>query len=84
MIVLDEPEVHLHPNWQLKYAEIITLLVKNNINCNRTRKYKVQHYSRNRDGRRGNETSMPRAWTLCSSYIHITTAEDIVIKWTIQ
>jgi predicted ATPase len=30
--VLDEPEVHLHPNWQLKYAEIITLLVKNNIN----------------------------------------------------
>jgi predicted ATPase len=32
LIVLDEPEVHLHPNWQLKYAEIITLLVKNNIN----------------------------------------------------
>jgi hypothetical protein len=31
LIVLDEPEVHLHPNWQLKYAEIITLLVKNNI-----------------------------------------------------
>ncbi|VVM17606.1 hypothetical protein BSPWISOXPB_2973, partial [uncultured Gammaproteobacteria bacterium] len=30
--MLDEPEVHLHPNWQLKYAEIITLLVKNNIN----------------------------------------------------
>jgi ABC-type cobalamin/Fe3+-siderophores transport system ATPase subunit len=28
LIVLDEPEVHLHPNWQLKYAEIITLLVK--------------------------------------------------------
>jgi predicted ATPase len=33
-LVLDEPEVHLHPNWQLKYAEIITLLVKNNINNN--------------------------------------------------
>jgi predicted ATPase len=32
VILLDEPEVHLHPNWQLKYAEIITLLVKNNIN----------------------------------------------------
>jgi predicted ATPase len=32
LIVLDEPEVHLHPNWQLKYAEIITLLVKNNFN----------------------------------------------------
>ena len=32
LIVLDEPEVHLHPNWQLKYAEIIVLLVKNDIN----------------------------------------------------
>ncbi len=32
LIVLDEPEVHLHPNWQLKYAEIITLLVKNDFN----------------------------------------------------
>ncbi len=32
LIVLDEPEVHLHPNWQLKYAEIIALLVKNDIN----------------------------------------------------
>lgn len=32
LLVLDEPEVHLHPNWQLKYAEIITLLVKNNFN----------------------------------------------------
>jgi predicted ATPase len=27
LIVLDEPEVHLHPNWQLKYAEIIKKLV---------------------------------------------------------
>ncbi|KAF3978185.1 MAG: ATP-binding protein [Methylococcales symbiont of Iophon sp. n. MRB-2018] len=32
LIVLDEPEVHLHPNWQLKYAEIITLLVKKDFN----------------------------------------------------
>ena len=32
LIILDEPEVHLHPNWQLKYAEIITLLVENNFN----------------------------------------------------
>ncbi|ORU93726.1 MAG: hypothetical protein A6F72_07565 [Cycloclasticus sp. symbiont of Poecilosclerida sp. N] len=32
LIVLDEPEVHLHPNWQLKYAEIITLLVKEGFN----------------------------------------------------
>lgn len=32
LIVLDEPEVHLHPNWQLKYAEIIALLVKNDFN----------------------------------------------------
>ena len=32
LVVLDEPEVHLHPNWQLKYAEIIVLLVENNIN----------------------------------------------------
>ena len=27
-IVLDEPEVHLHPEWQLIYAEIIVLLQK--------------------------------------------------------
>ena len=31
LIIIDEPEVHLHPEWQLKYAEIIALLVKNNI-----------------------------------------------------
>lgn len=28
VLVLDEPEVHLHPEWQLKYAEIIVLLQK--------------------------------------------------------
>jgi hypothetical protein len=28
VLVLDEPEVHLHPEWQLKFAEIIVLLQK--------------------------------------------------------
>lgn len=28
MLILDEPEIHLHPEWQLKYAEIIVLLQK--------------------------------------------------------
>ena len=28
IIVLDEPEVHLHPEWQIKFAEIIVLLQK--------------------------------------------------------
>lgn len=28
LIILDEPEVHLHPKWQLKYAEILVLLQK--------------------------------------------------------
>ena len=28
MLILDEPEVHLHPDWQLKYAELIVLLAK--------------------------------------------------------
>ncbi len=32
LLILDEPEVHLHPKWQLKYAEIIVKLVENNIN----------------------------------------------------
>ena len=27
-LILDEPEVHLHPEWQLKFAEIIVLLQK--------------------------------------------------------
>lgn len=31
LLVLDEPEVHLHPQWQLKYAKIIIELVKNGI-----------------------------------------------------
>lgn len=28
ILILDEPEIHLHPEWQLKYAEIIVLLQK--------------------------------------------------------
>lgn len=32
LLILDEPEVHLHPKWQLKYAELIIELVKNDIN----------------------------------------------------
>ena len=28
-IILDEPEVHLHPEWQLVFAELIVLLQKN-------------------------------------------------------
>lgn len=31
ILILDEPENHLHPKWQLKYAQIIAILVKNNI-----------------------------------------------------
>lgn len=27
-LILDEPEVHLHPEWQLKFAEIIVMLQK--------------------------------------------------------
>lgn len=28
VLVLDEPEIHLHPEWQIKYAEIIVMLQK--------------------------------------------------------
>ena len=28
IMILDEPEVHLHPEWQIKFAEIIVLLQK--------------------------------------------------------
>ncbi len=31
LLILDEPEVHLHPKWQLKYAQIIATLVKHDI-----------------------------------------------------
>ena len=31
ILILDEPEVHLHPKWQLKYAELIVQLVKNGV-----------------------------------------------------
>jgi len=26
LLIIDEPEIHLHPNWQLKYAEILVIL----------------------------------------------------------
>ncbi len=32
LLILDEPEVHLHPKWQIRYAELIIELVKNDIN----------------------------------------------------
>lgn len=28
LLILDEPEVHLHPEWQVKYAELIVWLIK--------------------------------------------------------
>ncbi len=28
LLILDEPEVHLHPQWQVKYAELIVYLIK--------------------------------------------------------
>ncbi len=31
LLILDEPEVHLHPKWQLKYAELIGQLVQNGV-----------------------------------------------------
>jgi len=31
ILILDEPEVHLHPKWQLKYAEFIVELVKSGV-----------------------------------------------------
>ena len=31
VLVLDEPEVHLHPKWQLEIAKIIVTLVKNGV-----------------------------------------------------
>jgi predicted ATPase len=28
VLILDEPEIHLHPEWQLKFAELLILLQK--------------------------------------------------------
>jgi predicted ATPase len=28
ILIFDEPEIHLHPEWQLKYAELLVLLQK--------------------------------------------------------
>lgn len=32
LLILDEPEVHLHPKWQLAYAQIIVEFIKNGLN----------------------------------------------------
>ncbi|MDM8566209.1 AAA family ATPase [Candidatus Halobeggiatoa sp. HSG11] len=32
ILIVDEPEVHLHPKWQLEYAKFIVELVKNGVN----------------------------------------------------
>jgi len=31
LLVIDEPEIHLHPKWQVEYAKLIVTLVKHNI-----------------------------------------------------
>jgi predicted ATPase len=31
ILIIDEPEVHLHPEWQLEYAKLLVELVKNDI-----------------------------------------------------
>ncbi|HHD77776.1 MAG TPA: hypothetical protein ENK97_03225 [Campylobacteraceae bacterium] len=31
IVIFDEPEVHLHPKWQLKMAELIVMLVQNGV-----------------------------------------------------
>jgi energy-coupling factor transporter ATP-binding protein EcfA2 len=31
LLIIDEPEVHLHPEWQVKFAQIITVLAKEGI-----------------------------------------------------
>lgn len=28
LLIIDEPEIHLHPNWQIKYAETLVILSK--------------------------------------------------------
>ena len=31
LLILDEPEVHLHPEWQLEMAKLVTKLIKNGV-----------------------------------------------------
>lgn len=33
LVVIDEPETSLHPNWQIKYMSILSLIFKNYSNC---------------------------------------------------
>ena len=51
LLILDEPEVHLHPEWQIRYADLIVNLVKNGIYVlvNSHSPYMIQaikHYSK--------------------------------------
>jgi len=32
LLIIDEPEVHLHPDWQVEYAKILVKLVENGVN----------------------------------------------------
>lgn len=54
LLILDEPEVHLHPKWQLKMAELIVHLVKNGVKIlvNSHSPYMIQaliKYARDKD-----------------------------------
>ncbi len=31
LLIIDEPEIHLHPQWQIEYAKLIVMLVENDI-----------------------------------------------------
>jgi predicted ATP-dependent endonuclease of OLD family len=31
LLIIDEPEIHLHPKWQVEYAKLIVMLVKHDI-----------------------------------------------------
>ncbi|MGH1337357.1 MAG: AAA family ATPase [Aureispira sp.] len=31
LLIIDEPEIHLHPSWQVKYAEVLVALIKEGI-----------------------------------------------------
>ena len=32
LLILDDPENHLHPEWQIKFAKILVLMVQNDFN----------------------------------------------------
>ncbi len=54
LLIIDEPENHLHPEWQVKYADVLTELVKENISViiNSHSPYMIQalnHFSEKKD-----------------------------------